>query len=104
MKVNFTATACQPRRLPGNLPVAYLVTQVGNWGSGSDDVGLMNSTKASIEEGVGCRDRRQLSRLPRGRLIKRRRYHRQAGRAAVDQPGPALYCNPVRFDLAHERV
>ena len=33
-------------RLPGSLPVAYLVTQVGNWGSGSDDVGLIQSTKA----------------------------------------------------------
>ena len=29
-------------REPGSLPVAYLVTQVGNWGSGSDDVGLID--------------------------------------------------------------
>ena len=33
-------------REPGNLPVAYLVTQDGIWGSGSDDVGLIQSTKA----------------------------------------------------------
>ena len=33
-------------RLPGSLPVGYLVTQVGNWGTGSDDVGLIQSTKA----------------------------------------------------------
>ena len=33
-------------RLPGNLPVVYLVTQVGNWGTGSDDVGVIQSTKA----------------------------------------------------------
>ena len=31
---------------PGNLPVVYLVTQVGNWGTGNDDVGLIQSTKA----------------------------------------------------------
>jgi hypothetical protein len=31
---------------PGSLPVVYLVTQVGNWGLGNDDVGLIQSTKA----------------------------------------------------------
>jgi len=30
----------------GNLPVVYLVTQDGIWGTGSDDVGLIQSTKA----------------------------------------------------------
>ena len=35
-------------RLPGNLPVVYLVTQDTNWGTGSDDVGLIQSTKALI--------------------------------------------------------
>ena len=33
-------------RLPGSLPVTYLVIQVGNWSTGSDDVGLIQSTKA----------------------------------------------------------
>ena len=33
-------------RWPGSLPVVYLVTQVGNWGTGNDDVGLIQSTKA----------------------------------------------------------
>ena len=32
--------------LPFELPVVYLVTQDGIWGSGSDDVGLIQSTKA----------------------------------------------------------
>ena len=35
-------------RLPGNLPVVYLVTQDGIWGTGSDDVGLIQSTKAPM--------------------------------------------------------
>ena len=39
-------------RLPRNLPVVYLVTQVGIWGTGSDDVGLIQSTKAP-GQGVG---------------------------------------------------
>jgi len=34
----------------GNLPVVYFVTQVGNWGTGSDDVGLIQSTKAPCWE------------------------------------------------------
>ena len=33
-------------REPGNLPVVYLVTQDGIWGTGSDDVGFIQSTKA----------------------------------------------------------
>ena len=33
-------------RWPGNLPVVYFVIQVGNWGTGNDDVGLIQSTKA----------------------------------------------------------
>ena len=37
---------------PRSLPVAYLVTQVGNWGTGSDDVGLMKSTKAPKHQGL----------------------------------------------------
>ena len=36
---------CEGRE-PGNLPVVYLVTQDGIWGTGSDDVGLIQSTKA----------------------------------------------------------
>ena len=34
---------------PGSLPVVYLVTQVGNWGTRSDNVGLIQSTKAPLE-------------------------------------------------------
>ena len=43
--IEFTHLAVLMGR-PRNLPVAYLVTQVGNWGTGSDDVGLIQSTKA----------------------------------------------------------
>jgi hypothetical protein len=52
-------------REPGSLPVAYLVTQVGNWGSGSDDVGLMQSTKAPLGS-LYCdpKGRRALLRTP----------------------------------------
>ena len=32
---------------PGSLPVVYLVIQVGNWGTGNDDVGLIQSNKAT---------------------------------------------------------
>ena len=33
-------------REPGSLPVVYLVTKNGIWGTGSDDVGLIQSTTA----------------------------------------------------------
>ena len=44
----------QPRRLPGSLPVAYPVIQVGNWSTGSDDVGLIQSTKAPKAPDYAC--------------------------------------------------
>ena len=39
-------SSVSPCGLPGNSPVVYLVTQDGNWGTVSDDVGLIQSTKA----------------------------------------------------------
>jgi hypothetical protein len=46
-------------REPGNLPVVYLVTQDGIWGTGSDDVSLIQSTKApkGFDHAVGERVR-----------------------------------------------
>ena len=47
-------TRSRPRQLavlmgrPSSLPVVCLVTQVGNWGTGSDDVGLIQSTQAPL--------------------------------------------------------
>ena len=52
---------------PRNLPVAYPVTQVGNWGTGSDDVGLMKSTKAPCEQGIQICEQR--SRLRSGEVF-----------------------------------
>ena len=42
----FTSHRLAQFGLPGNLPVVDLVTQDEIWGSGNDDVGLIQSTKA----------------------------------------------------------
>ena len=40
---------------PSNLPVVYLVTQVGNWGTGSDDVGLIRTKAPKMFSRFGSR-------------------------------------------------